>query len=359
LLETAGNRRPREMAIAPVSAGGQNSAYRPALAPASAIMSSVMVRFCGLDLPNPVFLAPMAGITTRPFRMIALSFGSGLAWTEMISAEGLVRGDPKTRDFLPRAGEGGEIAVQIFGHRPESLRDAALMVEEGPGAIIDINMGCPVRKIVKGGSGAALMRDPGKIGRILEAVCGAVKKPVTIKIRSGWDEETVNAVEVARIAGASGAAAVTVHGRTAKQGFAGKADWGVVAAVARESGVPVVGSGDLQTPGDVKRSLAESGCAAVMIGRAALGRPWIFRESGEPREGSPPEEVSRPEIAALMIRHLELNIEEFGPHRGILLTRRPLAWYSRGLPGAADFRRRINKLKDAEEVRGEIRTFAE
>lgn len=316
-----------------------------------------MVTFCGIEVPNAVFLAPMAGITTRPFRMIALSYGSGLTWTEMISAEGLVRGDRKTRAFLPGGREEGPVAVQIFGHRPEALRDAALIVEEGPGAIVDINMGCPVRKVVKGGSGAALMREPRKIGLILRAVCNAVRTPVTIKIRSGWDSGNVNAVEVAKIARDCGAAAVTVHARTALQGFSGLSDWRVVAAVARESGLPVVGSGDLKSPEDVERAFRTSGCSAVMLGRAAMGRPWIFREVEERRAGLPHREMASEDIGRLMLRHLELNIEEYGPLRGCLHLRRPLALYSRGLPGAVDFRRRVNELKEPEEVREEIRVF--
>jgi nifR3 family TIM-barrel protein len=317
-----------------------------------------MFSFCGLNLPNNVFLAPMAGVTTRPFRMIALSLGSGLAWTEMISAEGLVRGDRKTQSILPRGDEGGVVAVQIFGQRPEVLRDAALIASESPASLLDVNMGCPVRKIVKGGSGAALLREPAKVGRIVELICRAVSKPVTIKIRSGWDEQSINAVEVAEVARKSGAAAVVVHGRTARQGFAGRADWSVVAAVARSSAVPVVGSGDLKGAEDVERALKESGCAAVMIGRAALGRPWIFREIEAARENRPPPLFSSREAGKLMLRHMDLNLEEFGERRGLILMRRPLSWYSRGLPGAGEFRRMVNSLEDTESVRREILAYA-
>jgi len=314
-------------------------------------------RFCGLELPNNVFLAPMAGITTRPFRAIAFSMGSGLAWTEMISAEGLVRGDRKTMAFLPSGEEGGTVAVQLFGHRPETLRDAALIAQETSASFIDINMGCPVRKIVKGGSGAALMRDPAAVGRILEATCGAVKKPVTIKIRSGWDGRSLNAAEITRIAAGSGVSAVTVHGRTARQGFTGKADWGVVAEVVRNSELPIIGNGDLQNPAEVNRALTESGCAAVMIGRAAL-RPWIFRDIALDRQGEGKGAFSRTEVGRLMFRHLELNIAEFGERRGVILMRRPLAWYSRGLSGAGLFRRSINKRETSESLRAAIGAFA-
>ncbi len=317
----------------------------------------MVFRFCGLELPNNVFLAPMAGITTRPFRAIAFSMESGLAWTEMISAEGLVRGDRKTRAFLPSGEEGGKVAVQLFGHRPETLRDAALIAEETSASIIDINMGCPVKKIVKGGSGAALMREPAAVGRILEAACGAVKKPVTIKIRSGWDERSLNAAEITRIAAGSGVSAVTVHGRTARQGFTGKADWGVVAEVTRSSELPIVGNGDLQSPADVERALTESGCAAVMIGRAAL-RPWIFRDIARAGRGEEKRAFPRTEVGRLMLHHLDLNIVEFGERRGVILMRRPLAWYSRGFSGAGLFRRSINELETPEALRAAIAAFA-
>lgn len=316
------------------------------------------IEFCGLTLPNNVFLAPMAGITTGPFRIIALAFGAGLAWTEMVSAEGLVREDPKTLSYLPTKDEGGAVVVQLFGHRPETLRDAAVIAVETRAAAVDINMGCPVRKIVKGGSGAALMKEPEKAGRIIAAVSGAVKKPVTVKIRAGWDGDSRNAVEMAIIARLNGAAAVTVHGRTARQGFAGRADWSIVRDVASQAGLPVVGSGDLGTAGGVEEALAASGCAAVMIGRAALGRPWLFEDIERHGAGLPSQERSRQAVAAVMERHLELNIGEFGPVRGAVLMRRPLSWYSRGLAGAAEFRKRINAVTAVDQMKAEIESFA-
>jgi tRNA-dihydrouridine synthase B len=289
------------------------------------------LNFCGLKLPNNIFLAPLAGITTRPFRMISLSLGAGLAWTEMISAEGLIRGEVKTKAYLPAGDEGGAVAVQIFGHRPESLRDAAAIAAATPAVIVDINMGCPVRKVVRSGSGAALMKDPLKVEKIVAAVCGAVEKPVSVKIRSGWDEGSINAVEIAKAAEGAGAAAVTVHPRTARQGFRGTSDWSVITAVARAVKIPVVGSGDLTTPAGIAEALSTSGCAAVMIGRAALGRPWIFRDAVRHLAGEAEETRGRGFVAALMLRHLELNVQEFGARRGVLLIRSPLAWYSRGM----------------------------
>jgi nifR3 family TIM-barrel protein len=273
----------------------------------------------------------------------------------MISAEGLVRGDKKTQALLPSREEPGKVAVQLFGHRPETLRDAALRAEETQASVIDINMGCPVRKIVKGGSGAALMRDPLAIRRILEAVCGAVSKPVTVKIRTGWDEKSINAVEVARIAAGSGASGVIVHGRTARQGFSGKANWKIIAEVARESTVAVVGNGDIASIADAKRAVAKSACDAVMIGRAAM-RPWIFREAAGEGEARV---FSRKDVGSLMLRHLELNVTEFGERRGIILMRRPLAWYSRGLAGAGCFRRKVNEVESPAEMKAVITAFAE
>lgn len=343
------------MAIAPAFGPGDRTRLTDRLRHLVFNGKRPVFRFCGLDLPSNIFLAPMAGVTTRPFRAIALSMGCGLAWTEMISAEGLVRGDRKTKDFLPSRGEPGEVAVQLFGHRPETLRDAALIAETTPASIIDINMGCPVRKIVKGGSGAALLRDTAAIGRILEAVCGAVKKPVTVKIRSGWDNRSINAVEVAKVAAGSGASAVIVHARTAKQAFAGKADWKVIADVARVLNIPVVGNGDLAGVEDAARAVRDSGCLAVMIGRAAL-RPWVFRPftagEGEGRG------FTRAEVGRLMLHHLQLNIGEFGERRGIVHMRRPLAWYSRGFAGAGIFRRRINETEDLPGLQAAIAAFA-
>ncbi len=313
--------------------------------------------FCGLELPNNIFLAPMAGITNRAFRRVALSLGCGMAWTEMISAEGLVRGDRKTEAYLPDRDEGSRVAVQIFGRKPEVLRDAAAIIDSGPAALIDINLGCPAPKVARGGSGAALLREPDKVRKILEAVCRVVQKPVTVKIRSGWDEQSRNAVEVAKVAKDSGAAAVIIHGRTAKQGFSGRADWGVVRDVVQKVGVTVVGSGDLTTPPEVATALRESGCAAVMIGRASRGNPWIFQLVEACLSAQQGVRPSVEEVGRVMLWHLEMSLTEFGPHRGLVQMRRPLTWYSRGWPGAGDFRRRIIRHDEPAMVRREIESF--
>jgi nifR3 family TIM-barrel protein len=314
-------------------------------------------RFCGLDLPNNIFLAPLAGVADRSFRALALEQGAGLAFSEMISAVGLVRGDRKTRSLLPAPAEAARVGVQLFGSRPEHIRDAAAIVDGLDVPLVDLNCGCPVRKVVKGGSGAALLRDPGKVAALVAAARSATAKPVLVKIRAGWDERSVNAVAVARAAEDAGAAAITVHGRTAAQQFTGRADWRVVAAVAAAVRVPVVGNGDLVSPGQVDAALAAHGCAAVMIGRGALGNPWIFRAALARRRGEPPAPPTAAELAAVMVRHCRLAREEHGERAGVHLMRRHLVWYSRGRPGAHEFRRRVTSLERPEEVEREIEDF--
>lgn len=313
--------------------------------------------FCGVELASNVFLAPMAGVTDRPFRTVALSLGCGLAFTEMVSAAGLAKGDRKTRSYLPGPEEAPRVGVQLFGSRPEFLRDAALMVNDLAVPCVDLNLGCPAKKIVRSGCGAALLREPAKVAAMLGAVCSASKKPVLVKIRAGWDEKSVNAAEIARIAEGCGAAAVTVHGRTARQAFAGKADWEVVREVAGAVRLPVIGNGDITRPEQVDAALRDYGCAAVMIGRGACGNPWIFREVRLLRRGAPPAPPAGAELARVMLWHYGMALEEFGPRNGVHIMRRHLLWYGRGRAGAADFRRRVATLVKPEDVRREIEAF--
>jgi len=315
-------------------------------------------RFCGVEMPNNVFLAPMAGVTDRSFRALALEHGCGLAFTEMVSAIGLARGDRKTRALLPSPGEAPHVAVQLFGSSPEFIREAAAIVDGLATPFVDLNCGCPVRKIVRSGCGSALLREPAKIAALVEAARAGTRKPVLVKIRAGWDERSVNAVEVARAAVAAGAAAVTVHGRTASQQFTGRADWGVVAAVAAAVPVPVVGNGDLVRAGQVDPAIAGHGCAAAMIGRGALGNPWIFGDVLHLRRGEPLRPPGPEVLAATMIRHHRLARGEHGERAGVHLMRRHLIWYSRGRPGAHEFRRRVTRLELASGVEAEIEAFA-
>jgi len=226
-----------------------------------------------------------------------------------------------------------------------------------PVPFIDVNFGCPARKVVRSGCGVALMREPARVRAILEAVCSVANKPVLAKIRAGWDEGERNAVEIARVARECGVAAVTVHGRTGRQGFTGAADWGAVRAVVADGVLPVTGNGDLVTARQAVRALQDSGCAAVMIGRGACGNPWIFREAAALLAGGEPAPPTAAEMGETMGRHLALAIEEHGQRRGVHTMRRHLIWYARGRTGAHEFRRRVVRLEDPQEVLREIRVF--
>jgi nifR3 family TIM-barrel protein len=297
-----------------------------------------------VTIANLVVAAPMAGVTDRAFRILASEHGCGLVYTEMISDQALIYGNPKTNILLDCSGEKGPICVQIFGSQVEYMTRAAEIIAGRGADIIDINMGCPTPKIVKNGEGAALMRNPELAARIVAAVVDRVDCPVTVKMRKGWDESTANAVELARLVVQAGAAAVTVHGRTREQFYSGKADWQIIRQVREAVTVPVIGNGDVRTPEDAQRMLRETGCHAVMIGRAAAGNPWIFSRTahylatGELLPGPTPQ--MRRETA---IRHYKLLVETKGEDVANREMRKHLAWYTRGLRGAAGLRARINK----------------
>lgn len=302
----------------------------------------------GLRHP-PLILAPMAGVTDLPFRRMAHRFGAALTVSEMIASQAMIRRVPVCLK-LSDPGEGtGPFAVQIAGADPEAMARAARM-QEGLGAgIIDINMGCPVRKIVGSGAGAALLRDESLAGRVMEAVVRAVTVPVTVKIRLGWDESSRNGLAIARIAEASGVRCLTVHGRTRAQMYSGCADWGAIGEIKSRVSIPVVGNGDVTTPERARRLWRETGVDGLMIGRAALGHPWIFREvahylaTGELLP--PPAAAERGEV---IVGHFREMIAHHGPHTGHLLARKHLGWFTRGLPDGARFRDRLNHAPHAE-----------
>lgn len=313
--------------------------------------------FCGVELPSRFFLAPMAGVTNRSFRTIALEIGAGLVFTEMVSAAGLARGDRKTLRLLPAPGEAPRVGVQLFGGRAEDFRAATLAINELAVPFIDVNFGCPARKIVRSGCGVAVMREPDRARSILSAVCSVAKKPVLAKIRTGWDDSSCNALEIVRIARDCGVSAVTVHGRTGRQGFTGRANWAAISELAAAGEIPVVGNGDLTSAEGAVQALAQFGCAAVMIGRGACGNPWIFREAASLLEGQRQAPPSAEDQAAVMARHLALAIEECGPRVGVHTMRRHLIWYTRGRTGAHEFRRRMVRLEEPAEVFAEIERF--
>lgn len=304
-----------------------------------------------LPLPNRVVSAPMAGITDRAFRDLAREMGCGLTWTEMISAQALVHGNRRTAEFLAVSGE-HPLAVQIFGSDPGVLAHAARLAAEAGADIVDLNMGCPTPKVVRNCEGAALMRDPERAGRIVAAVAAAVPVPVTVKMRKGWDEGYPGAAELARVAVQAGAAAVTVHGRYRFEFFGGQADWGVIGAVKQAVDIPVIGNGDVKSGPDAARMLAETGCDAVMIGRAARGNPWVFKQVREYLEtGREPLPPTPEERVAMALRHFELLIRYKGEDRAVREMRKHAAWYTRGLRASARLRERLHAADTAASLR--------
>lgn len=295
-----------------------------------------------LTMDNPITSAPMAGISDKAFRVLAREMGCGLVWTEMISDQALVYGNRKTEQLLDIEGE-HPVCVQLFGSRPETLARAAQMAVERGADLIDINMGCPTPKIVKNCGGAALMKDPDTAARIVSAVVEAVAVPVTVKIRKGWDEDHPDAVEFARLAEAAGAAAVTVHGRFRGDFFSGRADWSIIRRVKEAVNIPVIGNGDVWSGADAGRMLDETGCDGVMIGRAARGNPWIYRDAVHflrtGMELPPPTPAERVEMA---LKHFDLLICFKGEDKAVLEMRKHAAWYTRGLRGGARLRERLH-----------------
>lgn len=303
-----------------------------------------------IKLAAPLALAPMAGITDLPFRLICRRLGCGMTVSEMVSAKGLLYKNVKTTEML-RIDDGERpTAIQLFGSVPEELAEAARMVEASGADMIDFNMGCPVPKIVNNGEGSALMKQPQLAHDILAAMVKAVKIPVTVKFRAGWDDSSRNAVEIAKAVEAAGVSAVAVHGRTRQQFYEGKADWGIIAEVKQAVKVPVFGNGDIFTVEDGLRMLAETGVDGLMIGRGADGNPWIFRElaavlRGEERPAAP----SLQERLAQAAEHLDMLIDYKGEHISVKEMRRHISAYLKGMPHAAEFRGRFHKVDTREQ----------
>ena len=306
-------------------------------------------------------LAPMAGVTDAAMRLLCGDQGAAWAVSEMLSAKGWVFSKGKNRnanDLLVRLPGEGVAGLQLFGSEPESMAEAARQLQGRGFQFFDVNFGCPAPKITGNGEGSAMMRDPAQIGRVVRALADATPLPVTVKIRSGWDEQSVNAVEVAQICQDSGAKAITVHARTRMQQYAGAADWRVIAAVKRAVCVPVFGNGDVRSGADALRMLDQTGCDAVVVGRAAQGNPWIFREIAAALRGETAEPPTPQERVAMALRHYGLEIELYGEKPALLQMRKHIAWYVHGMPGASRFRERINAMNDAGQVMDALREFA-
>lgn len=302
-----------------------------------------------LVLTNPLLLAPMAGITNLPFRLIARREGAALCFTEMVSVNGLVREGKKSFALIAGTPEDRPLGIQLFGDDPALLAEAARLVE-GYGELIDINMGCPVRKVVGSGAGSALLREPDKVREIVRAVRRATSLPLTIKIRTGWTCEEPTFLEIGRIAEGEGCDAVTLHPRSRAQMFEGRADWGRLRELKEALTIPVIGSGDLFRPVDLVAMLAETNCDGVMIARGGLGNPWLFRQSLALLRGEEPALPTPAERLAAARRHLELFAATAGERVAVREMRKHAAWYAKGIPGAALFRDRVNRLEGSDEL---------
>ena len=304
-----------------------------------------------VTLENNLILAPMAGVTDLPFRLLCKEKGAGLLCMEMVSAKAILYKNKNTQALLEIDPRENPVSLQLFGSDPDIISQIAHEIEERPFDILDINMGCPVPKIVNNGEGSALMKNPILAGEIIEKTVKAIQKPVTVKIRKGFDDEHVNAVEMARVAQESGAAAVAVHGRTREQYYSGKADWDIIRQVKEAVSIPVIGNGDLLTAEDVIAMKEQTGCDGFMIGRGAQGNPWIFEQILHYfRTGEKLPKPSAEEVTDMILRHAKMMLEFKGEYTGIREIRKHAAWYTAGYPNSAKLRVAINAVERYEEL---------
>ena len=309
------------------------------------------LRIGNVTLENTYILGPMAGVTDLPFRLLCKEQGAGLLCMEMVSAKAILYNNKNTETLLEIHPDEQPVSLQFFGSDPQIMSEMAKRVEERPFDIMDINMGCPVPKVVKNGEGSALMKNPKLAHEIISAMVKAIRKPVTVKIRKGFDDNCINAVEMAKIAEDAGAAAIAVHGRTREQYYSGKADWEIIRQVKEAVSIPVIGNGDVTSPERADAMVKETGCDGVMIGRGCQGNPWIFRELLAYEEtGSIPERPGTDQIRETMLRHARLQIEFKGDYIGIREMRKHVAWYTKGMQGSAKLRDEINQVESYEEL---------
>jgi nifR3 family TIM-barrel protein len=309
-----------------------------------------MLQIGPLTLENRFIMAPMAGITNLPFRLILKQMGAALVSTEMISAEGLVRRQKKTLHYMKTLPEEKPLAMQIFGTNPVNMAKAAEIVIEAGADIVDINLGCPVKKVVKTGAGSALLKNPRQVEKILKTLRPVCSVPLTIKIRAGWSPQSENAVEIALLAEGCGVDALTLHARFADQGFSGRADWDIIGRVKRAVKIPVIGNGDVFEPSQALNLRRRTGCDGVMIGRGAINHPWIFRQIHSLEKGLSYKPPTLEERKCLIQKHYQLLARETGSHRAALLMRRILLWYTKGMPNSSRFREQAGKINDLDSL---------
>ncbi|WP_250675600.1 tRNA dihydrouridine synthase DusB [Paraclostridium ghonii] len=313
-----------------------------------------------VTLDNKVFLSPMAGVTDLPFRLICKEQDCGMLYTEMINAKALCYDDQNTKKMLKIEEEEHPVAVQIFGSDPNFMGKAAEILNEYPNEILDINMGCPAPKVVKNGDGSALMKNPKLAEEVLKSVVKKSKKPVTLKIRKGWDDNNINAVEIAKIAEACGISALAIHGRTREQYYSGKADWDIIAKIKENINIPVIGNGDVFEVEDAINMINKTNCDAIMIGRGAQGNPWIFKRINHyMKTGEILPEPSGEEKINTALKHLKLAVDEHGEYVAVREMRKHIAWYLKGLRGSARLRDEINKIESYEEVVNKLRDYVD
>lgn len=309
-----------------------------------------MTRIGNVELPNRWILAPMAGVCDLPFRVLCHEMGAGMTCMEMISAKAIYYKNKNTEEMMEIDPSEGVVSLQLFGSDPAIMAEMAKKIEDRPFSILDINMGCPVPKVVNNGEGSALMKDPLLAGKIIAAVSSAIDKPVTVKIRKGYDESSINAVEMAKIAEQSGAAAVAVHARTRQQFYSGTADWDIIRQVKEAVSIPVIGNGDVTGYDSAMALINETGCDAVMIGRACEGNPWIFRELNTREAGEEYIPPTRQEVRDMILRHARMLIDVKGEYIGSREMRKHAAWYTKGYSYSARFRGKLNETTTYEEL---------
>ena len=306
-----------------------------------------------VELQNNIILAPMAGLTDLPFRLVCEKYNPGLVVTEMVSSKALYYNDEKTKQLLKMDGEKRPISAQIFGSDVESMAYGASYVSK-IADIVDINMGCPAPKVVKNGDGSKLLLDLEKVYEIIKTVVKNSTVPVTVKIRKGWDNDHIVAVEAAKVIESAGASAITIHGRTRSEYYTGVADWNIIKKVKESVNIPVIGNGDIKSPEDAKRIFEQTNCDGIMIGRATLGRPWILEQIRTYLENGTIRKITNEEILETILNHIELEVKEKGEYTGIREMRKHICYYLKGLPGASTVRDKINHLESKEEVEKEL-----